>query len=120
MSIPSKLELAPAKLLQVEAFPKESQQMDVVYSIARRCRRVRAESPVRLVKRDSHSERRALSINLSVFGAQIQSDFELAAGEMITVLPWGNYGTAIPSRVVWVQRKSPDIFLAGLEFVTTY
>lgn len=91
---------------------------DVEYSVERRSVRVPANIPVRLMRAEGKIERPARAVDLSTLGARIQTNFEVSAGETVKLLPWGDYGKVVPSRVVWVQRESSEVFLAGLEFLS--
>lgn len=85
----------------------------------RRAHRVSATIPIGLLLEgeESKSRHEAYTVDLSRLGARVRTTFELSPGEMISVIPWGESGNPIRSRVVWVQRSSTAACLAGLEFL---
>ena len=87
---------------------------------ARRSQRIVATIPISLFphKHDRKEAYDAYTMDLSRFGARIRSNFELSVGDEVGVLPSGDPGQAIRSRVVWVQRTSTSESYAGLEFLS--
>ena len=68
---------------------------------------------------DSKTEHTAYTVDLSRHGARVRTTLVLFPGEMLGIVPWGDSGQAIPSRVVWVERSSICGSLAGPEFLDT-
>ncbi len=85
----------------------------------RRSKRVSATIPISLMLEweDSNLGHDAYTVDLSRKGARVRTTFVLSPGEIIGIVPWGESGKQIPSRVVWVQRSSVAGSLAGLEFL---
>jgi hypothetical protein len=84
----------------------------------RRSQRLSAIIPISLLMdwEDSKTEHDAYTVDLSRKGMRVRSTFVLSPGDAVGIVPWGDSGPAIPSRVVWVQRGCGSI-LAGLEWV---
>jgi hypothetical protein len=88
----------------------------------RRSRRVSATIPISLlVEREGpKTEHDAYTVDLSREGVRVRTTYVLGLGETVGIIPSGDYGQAIPTRVVWVQRPgSGRGSLAGLEFLNT-
>jgi hypothetical protein len=98
--------------------------MDTVQSMnLRRADREAAAISITLVLRSEgrHSKIDATTVDLSLEGARIRTDFELVPGEWVGIMPNGEFPFAIPSRVVWVRPADAAglFFLAGLQFLDT-
>ncbi|MBZ5670081.1 MAG: PilZ domain-containing protein [Acidobacteriia bacterium] len=88
----------------------------------RRSERVSATIPISLLVKweASQTEHDAYTVDLSREGVRVRTSFMLIPGDMVGIVPWGDSGQAIPTRVVWVQGPgSSRGFLAGLEFLNT-
>jgi hypothetical protein len=87
----------------------------------RRLHRVSVTIPISLLVKSEDSETRhdAFTVDFSRRGARVRTTFLLSRGEMVGIIPWGDCGEAIRSRVVWVQRSSVFGALAGVEFLDT-
>jgi hypothetical protein len=88
----------------------------------RRSRRILGTIPISLSVEweDPKTEHDAYTVDLSRRGVRVRTTFVLSPGEMVGIVPWGDSGPAIPTRVVWVQRPgSGRGSLAGLEFLDT-
>ncbi len=86
----------------------------------RRTQRVSATIPISLLLqgKDSKTEHDAYTVDLSRKGVRVRTTFALLPGMMVGIVPTGDFGQAIPTRVVWVQRSgSVSGSLAGLEFL---
>jgi hypothetical protein len=90
------------------------------FAPVRRLQRVSATIPISLMldREGPKTGHDAYTVDLSRTGARVRTTFVLSAGEMVGIVPWGDSGQAIPSRVVWVQRGYGSV-LAGLEFLDT-
>jgi len=93
---------------------------DLSSTPVRRLQRVSATIPISLMPEWEHSKtgHEAFTVDLSRTGARVRTTFVLSAGEKLGIVPWGDSGQTIPSRVVWVQRGYGSL-LAGLEFLDT-
>jgi hypothetical protein len=88
----------------------------------RRSQRLSATIPISLLveREDPKTEHDAYTVDLSRKGVRVRTTFVLFPGEMVGIVPWGDPGQAIPTRVVWVRRPgSGRGSLAGLEFLET-
>ena len=87
----------------------------------RRLRRISATIPVSLLPEREHSQsgHDAYTVDLTRLGARVRTTFVLVPGELVGVVPNGDTGKTIPSRVVWVERAAASGSLAGLEFLDT-
>ena len=81
--------------------------------------RVSATIPLSLllVAVDSRTGHDAYTVDISAKGARVRTTFRLMVGQLIGIVPSGDFGQAIRSRVVWVDRSSDVGSLAGLEFL---
>jgi hypothetical protein len=88
---------------------------------ARSAQRVSATIPISLLLdwEGSKIEHDAYTVDLSSRGLRVRTTFVLFPGEMVGIVPSGEAGQAIPSRVVWVERSSVSGCLAGIEFLDT-
>lgn len=84
----------------------------------RRLQRVSATIPIGLLLEgeDSRTEHDAYTVDISRRGVRVRTAFALFPGQMVGIVPSGDSGQAMPSRVVWVERSSAWS-LAGLEFL---
>ena len=86
----------------------------------RRSRRVAVNKQIAVVV-DSDREgilRDVFALDLSELGIRIRSKINLLPGQLVTVIPSaGNNHQAVPSRVVWVSRRSDQSVEAGLAFL---
>ena len=84
----------------------------------RRQQRVSATIPISLLLERDESETMhdAWTVDISPTGARVRTAYVLLPGEMVGIIPIGDTGQAIPSRVVWVNRSSVGS-LAGLEYL---
>jgi hypothetical protein len=84
----------------------------------RRLPRISGTIPISLLPKwdDSKTGLDAYTVDFSRIGARVRTTFVLFPGEIVGIVPWGDSGQAIPSRVVWVERSSVGC-LAGLEFL---
>ncbi len=102
--------------------PPEEVSMRDDFSIpSRGLRRLPATIPISLLlkREDSKTGHDAYTVDLTRKGARVRTTFVLSPGELVGIIPWGDAGKAIPSRVVWVQRSSVVGSLAGIEFLET-
>jgi hypothetical protein len=86
----------------------------------RRSQRILATIPISLLveRHDSNMKHDAYTVDLSHEGVRVRTTFVLVLGEMVGIVPCGDSGKAIPTRVVWVRRPgSGRGSLAGLEFL---
>jgi hypothetical protein len=92
---------------------------DISSASVRRLQRVAATIPINLLldREDSKTGHDAITVDFSLSGARVRTSLLLSPGETVQIVLWGNYGQAIPSRVVWVHGASVFGSLAGLEFV---
>jgi len=88
-------------------------------ALARSAHRVSATIPISLLLdwEGSKTEHDAYTVDLSSRGVRLRTTFVLFPGEKVGIVPLGDAGQAIPSRVVWVERSSAAGCLAGLEFL---
>lgn len=85
----------------------------------RTLQRVSATIPISVFLKRDHSKtgHDAYTVDLTRKGARVRTTFVLSPGEVVGIIPWGDTGRAIPSRVVWVEQSSLAGSLAGLEFL---
>lgn len=90
----------------------------VSFTSLRRSLRVSATIPISLLpeRENSKAGHNAYTVDLSRQGVRVRSTFVLSPGEIVGIIPDGDTGKAIPSRVVWVEQGYRS-FLAGLEFL---
>jgi hypothetical protein len=63
----------------------------------------------------------AVTVEISLHGAKVQTKLTLVPGDLVEVVPQGEFPRAIPTRVVWVQEyESSQWNFAGLEFLNTF
>ena len=87
----------------------------------RSLQRVSATIPISLLldSEGSKTGHDAFTVDISRKGARIRTTFVLLPGEMVGIVPFGDSGKTIPSRVVWVEPATLFGSLAGLEFLET-
>jgi hypothetical protein len=85
-----------------------------------RPQRVSATIPIGLLLpgKDIDTEHDAYTVDISPECARIRTAFVLFAGQMVGIIPTGDSGSAIPWRVVWVERSSSGP-PAGFELLET-
>ncbi len=86
----------------------------------RRWERALAEIPIRLVLKAENfkADDSAMTVDVSLRGAKVQTRLALVPGEWVGVVPKGEFPHAIPARVVWVREDESSHFnIAGLEFI---
>jgi hypothetical protein len=86
----------------------------------RRWEREPAKIPIRLVLKADHfkADDSAITVDISLRGASVQTKLALVPGEWVGVVPSGEFPHAIPTRVVWVREDEYSHWtLAGLEFL---
>ena len=89
----------------------------------RRWERRPATIPISLVLKGGHLRRdeSAVTVEISLHGAKVQTKLTLVPGDLVEVVPQGEFPHAIPTRVVWVQEyESSHWNFAGLEFLNTF
>jgi len=60
----------------------------------------------------------AITVDVSLRGAKVQTRLALVPGEWVGLVPKGEFPHAIPARVVWVREdESIQRTVAGLEFI---
>ena len=86
----------------------------------RRRRRVAVNKEIVIVV-DADREgitRTVFALDMSELGVRIRSKINFLPGQLVTVIPRaGNDHQAVPSRVVWVSRRSDGSGDAGLAFL---
>lgn len=78
--------------------------------------------PISLVLKASHfkTDDSAITVDISLHGAKVRTKLTLVPGEMVRVVPKGEFPDAIPTRVVWAREdESSNWTFAGLEFLNT-
>jgi hypothetical protein len=86
----------------------------------RRWERRSAAIPISLVLEAGHFEadNSAITVDISLKGAQVRTKLLLVSGERLGVVLNGEFQDAIPTRVAWVREfESSPWTLAGLEFL---
>jgi len=60
----------------------------------------------------------AFAIDFSDLGIRIRSNVKLQPGQLVMIIPNEGAGKAVPSRVIWIEHKTPDrTSEAGLAFL---
>ena len=92
----------------------------ISYSAKRRSERLPATIPISLYfqREDSKTDHDAWIVDISSNGARVRSTFVLFVGQTVGIVPLGDFGEAIPYRVVWVERSASGC-LAGLALLET-
>ena len=89
----------------------------------RRWERQATETPINLVLDPTRfkSDNSAITLDISIRGARVQTKLTLAPGDWVGVVPKGDFPHAIPARVVWAREDSYTHWtLAGLEFIDEF
>ena len=82
--------------------------------------RTKANRPVTLIVDSDRSqiENKAFAVDFSDLGIRIRSDVRLQPGQLVMIIPNEGPGKAVPSRVIWIEHKTPDrTSEAGLAFL---
>jgi hypothetical protein len=85
----------------------------------RRWERQSATVPISLVLEadPSKADDSAITIDISVRGASVQTKLALVRGEWVKVVGKGQYPRPIPALVAWVRKDESSLLtLAGLDF----
>jgi hypothetical protein len=86
----------------------------------RRWERQPASIPISLVLKADHfkADNSAITVDISLHGAEVRTNLTLAPGEWVGVVPKGEFPHAIPTHVVWVREDEASRWtFAGLEFL---
>jgi hypothetical protein len=86
----------------------------------RRWERQPATIPISLVLKADHfkADNSAITVDISLHGAEVRTNLTLAPGEWVGVVPKGEFPHAIPTHVVWVREDEASRWtFAGLEFL---
>ena len=86
----------------------------------RRWERQPASIPISLVLKADHfkADNSAITVDISLHGAEVRTNLALVPGEWVGVVPKGEFPHAIPTHVVWVREDEVSHWtFAGLEFV---
>jgi hypothetical protein len=60
----------------------------------------------------------AITVDISLHGAEVRTNLALVPGEWVGVVPKGEFPHAIPTHVVWVREDEASRWtFAGLEFL---
>ncbi len=85
---------------------------------ARRFGRKPKTVPINLVINSDHkSDSDAFTLDISPHGASVRTKLTLVPGELVGVVPKGEYSVTIPARAVWVREDECMWTFAGLEFL---
>ncbi len=87
--------------------------------IPRRWERQRAETPIRLVLDPAHfkTDNSAMMIDISLYGAFVRTNLDLAPGQWVGVVSKGDFPHSIPAHVVWAREDAYSHWtFAGIEF----
>jgi hypothetical protein len=82
--------------------------------------RTKANRPVTLIVDSDRSriENKAFAVDFSDLGIRIRSNVKLQPGQLVMIIPNEGPGKAVPSRVIWIEHKTPDrTSEAGLAFL---
>ncbi len=85
----------------------------------RRSRRVREANPIDVAtaSENYHEWHIALTMDKSLHGIRIRTDFQLFTGERVAIIPEADSMDRISARVVWARGlEISDGYIAGLEF----
>jgi len=76
----------------------------------RRSPRTKVGKPITLIVDSARSQiaNSVFAVDLSQVGARIRSSVDLQLGQLVTVIPDGGTGPAVPSRVVWIAHKGSE------------
>jgi hypothetical protein len=86
----------------------------------RRWERQPATIPISLVLKADHfkADNSAITVDISLHGAEVRTNLALVPGEWVGVVPKGEFPHAIPTHVVWVREDEASRWtFAGLEFL---
>jgi hypothetical protein len=86
----------------------------------RRWERQPASIPISLVLKADHfkADNSAITVDISLHGAEVRTNLALVPGEWVGVVPKGEFPHAIPTHVVWVREDEASRWtFAGLEFL---
>ena len=86
---------------------------------ARRCERKPKTMPISLVSKGHRlkSDGSAFTLDVSLRGARVRTKLELVPGELVGLVPLGEFSQAVAARAVWVREDECMWTYAGLEFL---
>ncbi len=88
----------------------------------RRWERRASTMPISLVLKNGNlkADDSATTLDISLRGAKVRTKLTLRPGDLVGVVPQGEFPEAIRTRVIWVREyESNDWTLAGLEFLSS-